>query len=238
MTMKNRDSYASTWWEGNSQFQATQWTQLRESDLSSIVMGELYLKYRKPVYRFLLRRGFSKDSAKDLIQSFFTDKVLGQHLFHKAEQHKGKFRSFLLRAVRNYAIDQKRKDKRLLPLEDDKEIPTTQGDPLHEFNQAWANNILEEALQELEHECRAHGKPIHWDVFNKWLLEHNLTEERQSLAKIASQLGLKKTSQAYSIIAHTKMRFQHILRRQLQRHVRSEHDIDQEILELLQALSR
>lgn len=109
--MKAHDPYASTWWEGTSQFQTTQWTQLRESDLSSIVMGELYLKYRKPVYRFLLRRGFSKDSARDLIQSFFTDKVLGQHLFRKADQRKGKFRSFLLRAVRNYAIDQKRKEK-------------------------------------------------------------------------------------------------------------------------------
>ena len=63
IAMKAQDPYASTWWEGTSQFQTTQWTQLRESDLSSIVMGELYLKYRKPVYRFLLRRGFSKDSA-------------------------------------------------------------------------------------------------------------------------------------------------------------------------------
>jgi len=235
--MKNRDPYASTWWEGNSQFQTTQWTQLRESDLNSIVMGELYLKYRKPVYRFLLRRGFSKDSAKDLIQSFFTDKVLGQHLFHKADQHKGKFRSFLLRAVRNYAIDQKRKEKRSLVLEEDQDIPTTQGDPSHDFNRVWADEILKGTLQELEHECRTHGKQIHWQVFNLWLLEHKLTEEKQSLAEITDQLGLKKTSQAYSIIAHTKMRFQHILRRRLQGHVRYEHDIDQEILELLRAFS-
>ena len=236
--MKAHDPYASTWWEGTSQFQTTQWTQLRESDLSSIVMGELYLKYRKPVYRFLLRKGFSKDSARDLIQSFFTDKVLGQHLFHKADQRKGKFRSFLLRAVRNYAIDQKRKDKRLLSLTEEQEIPTTQGNPLNEFNQAWASGILEEALQELEHECRTHGKQVHWHVFNLWLLEHQLTEEKQSMAEIAGQLSLKKTAQAYSIIAHTKIRFQRILRRRLQRYVRSEDDIDQEILELLRAFSR
>ena len=134
--MRTRDPYASTWWEGASQFQTTQWTQLCESDLSSIVMGELYLRYRKPAYRFLLRRGFSKDSARDLIQSFFTDKVLGQHFFHKADQRKGRFRSFLLRAVSNYAIDQKRKERREVSFEEDKEIPTKQGDPLHEFNQA------------------------------------------------------------------------------------------------------
>jgi len=47
--MKAHDPYASTWWEVTSQFQTTPWTQLRESELSSIVMGELYLKYRKPV---------------------------------------------------------------------------------------------------------------------------------------------------------------------------------------------
>jgi hypothetical protein len=93
-------------------------------------------------------------------------------------------------------------------------------------------------LQELEHECSAHGKQIHWQVFSLWLLEHQLTEEKQSLAEIADQLGLKKISQAYSIIAHTKMRFQRILRRRLQGHVRSEHDIDQEILELLRAFSQ
>jgi len=236
--MKAHDPYASTWWEGASQFQTTQWTQLRESDLSSIVMGELYLKYRKPVYRFLLRRGFSKDSAHDLIQSFFTDKVLGQHFFHKADQRKGKFRSFLLRAIRNYAIDQKRKEKRLLSLEDNQEIPTTQGDPLRKFNQAWASDILEEALRELEHECRTHGKQIHWKVFSLWLLEHQLAEEKQSLSEIADQVGLKKTSKAYSIIAHAKMRFHHILRRRLQGHVSSEHDIDHEILELLEAFSQ
>ena len=235
--MRARDSYASTWWDGTSQFQTTEWTQLRESDLSSTVMGELYLKYRKPVYRFLLRRGFSKDSARDLVQSFFTEKVLGQRLFHKADQRKGRFRSFLLRAVSNYAIDQKRKEKRSLSLEEDQEVPTTKGDPLHEFNRVWADEALKEALRELEDECCTHGKQVYWEVFSQWLLEHQLTEEKQSLAEIADQLGLKKISQAYSIIAHTKTRFQRILRRRLQRHVRSEHDIDQEVLELLRAFS-
>jgi hypothetical protein len=237
IAMRKQGLYASTWWEGTSQFQTTQWTQLRKSELSSIVIGELYLKYRKPLHRFLLRRGFNKDCAKDLIHGFFTDKVLGQDLFDKADQSKGRFRSFLLRAVWNYAIDQKRKEKRSLSLQGDQDIPTTEGNPLHEFNRVWADEILKAALQELKHECCTHGKQMHWEVFSQWLLEHQPTEEKQSLAEIADRFGLKKTSQAYSIIAHTKTRFQRILRRRLQRHVRSEHDIDQEILELLRAFS-
>ena len=49
------------------------------------------------------------ERASDLVQGFVADKLLEKRLVRRAEPGKGKFRSLLVRALENYAIDELRK---------------------------------------------------------------------------------------------------------------------------------
>ena len=67
---------------------------------------DLLLKlYWKPVYCFLRRKGYDNESAKDLTQDFFHEVVLGRDLIQRADPSKGRFRSFLLTALKRYLIN-------------------------------------------------------------------------------------------------------------------------------------
>ena len=70
----------------NSRFQTTEWTKIVNSTIGKSILAELYSKYWRPVYSYLRRRGFSNEKAKDLIQGFFSEKVLGQQLLQKADR--------------------------------------------------------------------------------------------------------------------------------------------------------
>jgi hypothetical protein len=83
-------------------FPATEWTKILSCPHRKAVLAELCQKYWKPVYCYLRGVGLGNDQAKDLTQGFFTEKVLGQDFAAKADREKGRFRNFLLRAVRNY----------------------------------------------------------------------------------------------------------------------------------------
>lgn len=237
MRGKANGSHNGSWLDGVSRFQTTEWTQVQKSALNQAVMGELYVKYRKPVYLYLRGRGFKDDQARELIQDFFTDKVLGQQLFHKADQAKGKFRTFLLTAIRNYAIDRHRKAKPMQPLDDDLEQASHKNDPSKAFNRAWAAHLLEQTLNELESECLTHGKQQHWEVFRLWLVEPNLSRDTSDMASICKKLGINDANKAYNMISNIKGRFKVVLRRCLQRQVSSERQVDEEIQSLLRVFS-
>ncbi|MEJ2705953.1 MAG: sigma factor, partial [Sedimentisphaerales bacterium] len=108
----------------NSRFQTTEWTKILNSALGESIIAELYGKYWRPVYKYLRRKGFSNEQAKDLIQGFFSVKVLGQQLLQKADRAKGKFRTFLLTAITNYAIDLHRQERPIRKLGEDYEPPS------------------------------------------------------------------------------------------------------------------
>jgi DNA-directed RNA polymerase specialized sigma24 family protein len=233
MHRKANDNHGASWLDGVSQFQTTEWTQVQKSGLNQAVMGELYLKYRKPVYLYLRGRGFKDDQARELIQDFFTEKVLGQQLFHKADRSKGKFRTFLLTAIRNYAIDRHRTAKPMQQLDDNLGHPSHKDEPSKAFNRAWATQVLEQTLKELELESQMHGKQQHWNIFRVWLVEPDLSPDKPDMASLCRQLGIKDASTAYNMISNMKGRFKVILRRCLHRYVSSESQIDEEIQSLL-----
>ncbi|MFC1764142.1 RNA polymerase sigma factor [Planctomycetota bacterium] len=236
--MKEHHNIRHTWGEGLSKFQTTEWTQVERSQASRAITGELYQRYQRPVYLYLCRRGFSKHQAQDLIQSFFTDKVLGQQLFDKADPGKGKFRTFLLSAIRNYAIDQHRTAKSENNWNDSIQPATLQDNPVNAFNRTWALQVLEDCLQELEAECQTRGKKKHWDCFRYWLLEPQTLADKTTMSDICRKLHIDDPSQAYNMIANIKRRFQLILRKRLRRQVRSDDQVDEEITDFLKLFSR
>ena len=222
----------------NSRFQTTEWTKIVKSTLGKSILAELYTKYWRPVYSYLRRKGFSNEKAKDLIQGFFSEKVLGQQLLQKADRTRGKFRTFLLTSISNYAIDLNRKKRPMKELDERIEKSTDIDNPETEFHIAWAKELLQSVLKELETECRSHDKIIHWEIFRAWLLEPDITDEKVDMSVICAKYGIDDVNKAYNMISNIKGRFRKILRRRMRREVDSDAEIDMEIKQFIQIFSR
>jgi RNA polymerase sigma-70 factor (ECF subfamily) len=214
---------------GNSQFQTTEWTKILDSGLGGSILAELYAKYWRPVYSYLRRKGFSNEQAKDLIQGFFSEKILGQQLLLRADRTKGKFRTFLLTAIKNYAIDLHRKQKPMQALGEDIDKPGDTRGPEDEFDLIWAQELLKEVLQKLESECRSRDKNVHWKLFRAWLLDPKIGASGADMSDLCAELGIETPGKAYNMIANVKGRFRKVLRDCLRRHVASDAAVDEEI---------
>ena len=88
---------------GPQLFLTTRWTLLdkvrRPEGMEAL--DELCRRYWGPVFGFLKRLGCGDADAEDLAQEFFRD-FMGRDGFSQANREKGRFRSFLLRSVRNH----------------------------------------------------------------------------------------------------------------------------------------
>lgn len=219
------------------QFPETEWTRMLDHRQREAVLAALCRDYWKPIYRYLRAMGFRNEQAKDLAQGFFTDKVLGQDLIARADRAKGRFRNFLLRSVRNYAISIQRASQPHQSLGDNQEGHAAAGDPEVQFNRAWADGLLREVLKELELECRQRGKETHWRIFHDWLLDP-VIEQGQTMTEICQRYGIPDPSRAYHMIENVKRRFRVLLRDHLGQGGASEGDAEAEIREFIGIFSR
>jgi DNA-directed RNA polymerase specialized sigma24 family protein len=218
-------------------FPPTEWTRLLRCPQKEVVLAELCQKYWKPIYCYVRGMGSDNKQAKDLTQGFFTEKVLGQDLIQKADREKGRFRSFLLRAVQNYAISIRRAERVHLSLDDESEVPDSHTDPESQFNRAWADQLLQEVLEELEEECRERNKLTHWQVFHDWLLEPQIEQKKEAMGEICTRHGVPDAPTAYHMIENVKRRFRSILRDRLSTLASSEDEIAVEIREFVDIFS-
>src|SRR5262245_19536201 len=72
----------------------------------SEALEELCQTYWSPVFNFVRRRGFREEDAKDLTQAFFI-KLLKKNFWARADPQKGRFRSFLLKALTQFLLDER-----------------------------------------------------------------------------------------------------------------------------------
>ena len=92
-------------------FASTRWTMiLKASDstaasaLALNALSELCRIYWRPVYGFLRRQGYGREDAQDLTQGFFAH-LIERRRYARADREKGRFRSFLLAALKNFIAD-------------------------------------------------------------------------------------------------------------------------------------
>lgn len=94
----------------DDEFSTTLWSLVRAaaesgSPESRAALEELCRAYWPPVHSFLRRRGNDDESARDLTQGFFTE-LLDKKRLGVARPERGKFRSFLLASVKNFAANE------------------------------------------------------------------------------------------------------------------------------------
>ena len=239
---------------GNEGFPTTSWTQIRAIHSMDLIQRRVLLdhllgRYWKPVYCHLRRKGLDNESAKDMTQDFFEQIVLGRGLVDRADQTKGRFRTFLLTALDRYVVDSHRRqtaDKRetaagtpAIPLEDLPDLPAdgSEARPDRAFHYAWAATLLDEVLARVETDCGRDGQGVHWEVFKARVLAPIMENaEPQPLAEVCQRLGIPDPSTASNMIVTVKRRFRSVLLETLGEHTASPSEAEEELHALMEAL--
>ena len=222
----------------NGRFPTTEWTRIINPAQRETIQAELCTKYWKPLYHYLRCKGFTNAESKDFVQGFFTEKVLGREFIQKSDRTRGKFRSFLLVALKNYTIDIQKKGKLLQIPPKKTEDSVGIGDPEVEFNRAWADDLLQEVLKELETECYKRGKIAHWGLFCEWLLEPHVDKGQTQMSNICAKYDITDAPKDYNMISNNKKLFRAILRDHLRSLADSEAEVDDEIRKFISIFSR
>src|SRR5438046_738406 len=94
-------------------FRQTHWSLVRraggiDSPESREALEALCRAYWFPIYAFVRRQGHSSHDAQDLTQDFFA-RLLASDSIARADPRQGKFRTFLLGALKHFLTDERRK---------------------------------------------------------------------------------------------------------------------------------
>lgn len=190
---------------GPDDFAATRWTLVQaargDDTRARDALGELCTAYYAPVVAFLRRDGRSDDEARELAHGFFARVLEGGH-FNAADRSRGKFRSYLLGALKHHLQDERRKqgaarrgggiEHVALSAPTDTSAGFEVADPRdpafdREFDRQWALAVLERAMSLLESEFDRVGKRAHFEALRPWLGGEAAGE---SQAELAARLGM------------------------------------------------
>lgn len=205
-------------------FLTTHWSLIDDIQSSDngdrALIGLLLDRYWKPIYCYLRQKGYDNEQAKDLTQGFFHEVVLNRDLAQRAEQCKGRFRSFILHALNQYVIDQKREEtakkratgnKRVsLDIADPPVMPKTicESGPEDSFNYAWKTALLDRVLSQVQACCCEQGMEVHWKVFHDKVVEPILENvDSPSLKEICARHAVEDEVKASNMIVTVKEAF-------------------------------
>ena len=232
-------------------FEATRWSIViaagggaADSQRAHRALEHLCTAYWYPLYAFVRRQGHSPHDAQDLTQEFFA-RLLARNFLGDADPSKGRFRSFLLGALKHFLSDEwdrARAQKRgggHQPISLDAESAETryQLEPADEssaekiYERRWALALLDEVLKRLRDEFTRDGKE---HVFDE--LKSALTGGKIPYAEIAARLGVKEGA-VRTAIHRLRTRYRDIVRAEIAETVASPADVDAEMQHLFAALS-
>ena len=231
-------------------FVTTRWTRVLEargdSTEAKAALGDLCAAYYAPVFAFVRRNAPHEDAARDLTQEFFARLLAGGGI-SGADPQRGRFRSFLLGAVKHFLADMRDHDRRLKrgagrPIESlDAQTGTSPGlqapdsqaaAPDREFDHKWALTLLDLALAALAQEYKEAGKSGQYEALKPWLTGDG---EDISQAEAARQLDMNEG--AVKVAIHRlRRRLRDAIKNEISQTVKDRADIDLEMHDLLEAL--
>ena len=232
-------------------FVSTRWTRVLEACDSAAsahalsALSELCQIYWRPLYLFLrCSKGYGHEDAQDLTQAFFAHLIEKRGYAH-ADREKGRFRAFLLAALKNFiadARDHERALKRgggmiLEKLDDKAEAQIAQpakwqADEV--YDREWAVSLVRQALDRLAQECALAGKA---ELFDCLMPRLAVTEESAvPYEEMARRSHLAVTTLRHEL-ARLRARYRAILRDEVRGTVREPGEVDEELRYLCQALT-
>jgi RNA polymerase sigma factor (sigma-70 family) len=236
-------------------FASTRWTIVHQAGDSQTAsqhalsaLTELCQIYWRPVYVFLRRQGIAQHDAQDLTQGFFAE-LIESRAYTRADPAKGRFRSFLLGALKHFTGHQRDHDQAqkrgggALPVQlDERAIAEADmyaagcrkwsADGI--FEREWAAVLLRQALNRLGQEYMVAGKAALFES-----LKVHLTGGETAVVsyeEIAKRVGRPAVT-LRSDVARLRARYRAILREEVSGTVIDLGDVDEELRHLRQAMA-
>jgi RNA polymerase sigma factor (sigma-70 family) len=209
-------------------------------------LEKLCRAYWYPLYAYVRRSGHDEEAAKDQTQAFFA-RLLEKNYVRQADRQRGRFRSFLLSALKHFLADEWDKatslkrggGQTLLSLDDEaaedryRLEPADETSPDKLFDRRWALATLEQAADRLRAEYRETGRGELFDQVQGFLAG---TEEGSGYAAAAARMGMSENT-LKSYVHRLRARNRELLREVIADTVASPAQINEELRDLFAALA-
>lgn len=246
MNLADSHSKAGIGPEGSQWFATTHWSVVLAAKGSNTTdateaLEKLCRAYWYPLYAYVRRQGENPQDAQDLTQGFFT-RLLEKDYLAQVDRAKGKFRSFLLAALKHFLADERdkaRAQKRgggrpLISLDAQEAEERYRLEPAHDltpeklFERRWALSLLFAVFDRLAQDYAEAGKAELFQVIQAFLTPN---DGQADYASAARRLNMKEG--AVRMAVHRMRRRYGILFRQEVAHtVSTEDEIDDEMNQL------
>jgi len=239
--------------EGGAAFATTHWSVIAactgDNKIAEEALAQLCHDYWPPLYTFARRRGYSPADAQDLVQGFFAY-LLQSKAYAHADRRKGKFRSFLLAAFKNYMADVWDRARALKRGGDyefvllDEEIDAVEKlysqrpitialDEEQQYEKAWAATLVARALGRIQSEFGNGPKARLFSGLKPFLTggvglpSHN---------EVANGLDMPVDT-LRSHLSRLRARYRELLREEVARTIDVTEDVDEELRHLCKILT-
>lgn len=230
-------------------FEPTQWSLVRAAGLTSAASTEALEKlceaYWPPIFAHLRMKGHNPHEAEDLTQEFFS-RILKDNVFATVSPEKGRFRTFLLAALKHFLINEWKRGTTLKrgggvvvvdldgldPSVRDACEPHSNENPELAFDRRWALTLLAKVRGRMRREYEAAGQAERHDALKGYLLDG---AEPVSYAATAEATGLSESA-VKSAVYKIRQRFGELLRAEISRTVQTGEEVDDELRHLIRAL--
>jgi RNA polymerase sigma-70 factor (ECF subfamily) len=234
---------------GTLRFQTTSWSLVfaaagNPTAESRRALASLCQIYWHPVYAFIRRNGYDHDQAQDLTQAFFAV-LLEKNYVRDADQQRGRFRSFLLSAVKHFLANEWDRAHALkrcsggVPLDIGTEAEARYAPEAVEhrtpeslFERRWALSLLEHVMTKLRVELAPKGK-AHFDRLVGFLQGDPMGTRYEAVAR---EMGVS-TGALRTMVHRMRRRYRDLLRAEIAETVSTPEEIDEEIRFLFSSLS-
>lgn len=229
-----------------SPFARTRWTLVLrarpESAEGRAALSELCEAYYQPVFVFLRRMGFPDDAARDHAHSFFA--YLLERGFPGADPQRGRFRSYLLGAVKYFVgdlLDHACRERRgggaaheVIDPADDRSAALALGDSgapamPEVFDREWAVAVMNRAVNTLAADHTAER----FAALRPWLMGDAAASQAESAGALGMSEGAFKAA-----VHRLRKQFREALRREIAQTVEADADIEDELRYLCAVLAQ
>ena len=235
----------------NERFTATHWSVVLaaaegDSPRARVALEALCHAYWYPLYAFVRRSGQSPHDAEDSVQGFFAV-CIDKNYLAAAQKEKGRFRSFLLLALKRFLAkerDKSRARKRgggqkpiaLDGLTAEQRYALEPAEHLSAdrlFERRWALSLLEQVLSRLRDEQAAAGRLEAFEQLKEFLLAGGRGTPYQ---EVATRIGLSEGAVKVAVL-RLRQRYRALLEEEIGNTVASAQEVEDERRYLLAVLS-
>ena len=235
---------------GQPLFATTHWSVVlaaanQETPEAAAALERLCCSYWYPLYAYVRREGYAAADAQDLTQGFFAQ-LLARNSLERVAPEKGRFRSFLLAAMRHFLSDQRDRARTLkrgggaeilsLDAQEAEERyrlePVDRLDAEKIYERRWAMTLVEQALAQLREESAAAGKAKLFEHLRQFVAG----ESEATWGDAAAELGLSEGAMK-AAVHRLRQRYRILLRDEIAHTVSDPAEIEEEVRYLIRVIT-